>query len=140
MRATNKSSVPAPRQPDKGTRKEPHQNRSGPAGAIDLNQRQMKWANVGVGKLYRPFALRLFLLDGQGQPVFTTDAQADPREWLPGEHDVAVSLHPVSPLIAGEYTVAAALVDPNGYRRPLRLAMEVPEKEGRYALSTVKVE
>ena len=35
----------------------------------DLLNLRMKWANVGVGKLHRPYALRLFLLDAAGQPV-----------------------------------------------------------------------
>ena len=114
-----------------------HERTLAPGAGLNL---KMKWANVGVGKLYRPFVLRLFLLNAQGQPAFTTDANADPRDWLPGEHDVAVSLHPAPPLKAGQYTVAAALVDPAGYRRPLRLGIDVAEKEGRYALSTVNAE
>ncbi|MEK7676489.1 MAG: DUF4832 domain-containing protein [Verrucomicrobiota bacterium] len=105
--------------------------------ALDL---KMKWANVGVGKLYHSFVLRFFLLDGEGQPAFAADAKADLRDWLPGEHGLTESLPVPATLKAGEYTLALALVDPSDRRRPLRLAMDAPEKEGRYAVSRVKIE
>ncbi len=37
---------------------------------------QMKWANVGVGKLYRPFVLRFILADGADKAVFCADLKA----------------------------------------------------------------
>jgi len=101
---------------------------------------QMKWANVGVGKLHRPYALRCFLLDATGQPAFTADAKAEPRDWLPGDHNLAESLSLPSTLNAGEYTLAVALVDPTGPGRPFRLAMDAPEKEDRYEVSKLRVE
>jgi len=101
---------------------------------------QMKWANAGVGKLYRPYVVRLFLLDGAGQPVCTTDVKADPCDWLPGEHNFTEPIPVPATLKAGEYTLAVALVDPTGRRRPLRLAMDAPQKEGRYAVSKVWIE
>jgi len=100
----------------------------------------MKWANVGVGKLYRPYVLRLFLLDAEGRPALTADARADPRDWLPGEHHVAESFQVPPALRAGQYALALALVDPSGQRRPFRLAIDAPEKEGRYTVSQVAVE
>ncbi len=101
---------------------------------------QMKWANVGVGKLHHSYALRLYLLDGTGQPVLTAEAKADPRDWLPGEHSVTESLPIPAALEAGDYPVALALVDPSAQRRPWRLAIAAPEHEGRYQISKVKVE
>jgi hypothetical protein len=101
---------------------------------------RMNWANVGVGRLNRPHALRLFLLDATGRPVLATDAKADPRDWLPGEHSVVELLHVPQELAAGRYAVAVMLADPRGQRRPFRLAIEAPEKEGRYELSVLNVE
>lgn len=101
---------------------------------------KMKWANVGVGRLYRPFVLRLFLLDAGSQPLFTADAKADPRQWLPGEHDLPIQVTVPISLKTGEYVLAVALSDPAGHRPPLHLAMEAPEKEGRYTVSRVRVE
>ena len=100
---------------------------------------KMKWANVGVGKLHRPFRLRLFLIDGDGQPAAAADAKADPRDWLPGEHHLSAQLPAPAALRDGEYTLAVALVDATGHRPPLRLAMDAPEKQGRYAVSRVQV-
>ena len=101
---------------------------------------QMKWANVGVGKLQRNYVLRLFLLDAAGQPAATADAKSTPRDWLPGEHVVSESFPLPSTLKAGDYTLALALVDPEGQQRAFRLATDLPEKEGRYEVSRVRVE
>ena len=49
----------------------------------------MKWANVGVGKLYRPYVLRFALVDAGGKVAFTADGKADLRQWLPGEFEVS---------------------------------------------------
>jgi hypothetical protein len=101
---------------------------------------QMKWANVGVGRLNRPYVLRLFLLDAADQPASSTQAQTDPRGWLPGEHEVIELLPVPIPLAPGTYTVAVSLVDPAGQQRPFRLAFEAPEQEGRYKLCRVTVQ
>jgi Domain of unknown function (DUF4832)/Beta-galactosidase len=100
----------------------------------------MKWANVGVGKLYRPFKLRLMLLDAAGRIACEADAKADPRDWLPGDRVVAGTLPIPATLQAGAYTLAVAVVDPSGQRPPLRLAMDAPEQSGRYSVSRVRVE
>jgi hypothetical protein len=101
---------------------------------------RMTWANVGVGRLPHPHTFRLFLLDSAGRPVLTLDANADPRDWLPGEHHLTESLLVPHTLAIGDYTVALMLADPRGQRRPFRLAVDAPEKEGRYELSQVKVQ
>jgi hypothetical protein len=101
---------------------------------------QMQWANVGVGKLYRPCAIRLFLLDAAGQPVLSADAEADPRDWLPGEHRQVESLVIPAEVAVGGYTLALMFADPAEERRPFRLAIDAPEKAGRYELSKVNVE
>jgi hypothetical protein len=100
----------------------------------------MIWANVGVGKLYRPFVLHLALLDKVGQIVLTAEGKADPRDWLPGEHDIVerVSIPPALP--PGEYTIAIALEDPGHPGRRLQLAMNAPETEGRYTVSRITIE
>ena len=101
---------------------------------------KMKWANVGVGKLYRPFQLQLSLVNGAGQTVATAIAAADPRDWLPGERDVPAPLLIPASLPPGEYTLAVALTDPANQHSPLQLAMDAPVKQGWYQVSRVKVE
>jgi hypothetical protein len=101
---------------------------------------QMKWANVGVGKLQHPYRLRLYLLNAAAQPVLSADVEGDPRDWIPGERNLTGSI-PIPPtLAAGDYAVGLSLVDPSARRRPWRMAMDAPEKEGRYEISKVQVE
>jgi hypothetical protein len=101
---------------------------------------QMKWANVGVGKLHLNYALRLLLVDATGSVSVAMNAQADPRQWLPGEHTVAETLSLPQGLRTGAYTVALEIMDPNGQRPPFRLAIDAPENNGRYSVSTLNIE
>jgi hypothetical protein len=100
---------------------------------------QMKWANVGVGKLHHRYVLRFSLLDAEGQPVFTADAKSNPRDWFPGERDVSESLLLPATLKPGDYALAIEMADATGQRRSFRLAMDAPEKAGRYTLSRVRI-
>ena len=113
-----------------------HAKTAPPGAALTL---QMQWANVGVGRLQHPYALRLFLLDAAGQPAGTADAKADLRDWLPGDHALTAALPLPATLQAGNYTLALAVVDPASRHRPFRLAFDAPEKEGRYEVSQVRV-
>ena len=101
---------------------------------------QMKWSNVGVGKLHRPYVLRLYLVDGTTKSVFSADAKVDPRSWLPGDHSATESIPIPASLDPGEYVIALALIDPAAQRQPWRLAIAAPENDGRYQISKVKVE
>lgn len=101
---------------------------------------KMKWANVGVGKLYDDYELQLSLRNSVGQTVVTSASDADPREWLPGEHDVAVQMPISSSLPVGKYTLNIALVDKNASRKPLNLAIAVPAKDGWYQVGLLSVE
>ncbi len=109
--------------------------KAGAALALD-----MQWANVGVGKLYRPCVLRFSLLDTAGRVACTADAKADPRTWLPGEFELKEAFGLPPDLKPGEYKLALALVDPAGQRPRFRLAIKAPESDGRYVVSSVKVE
>jgi hypothetical protein len=100
---------------------------------------ETRWANVGVGKLYRQYTLRYSLVDSAGHACFVADAKADARQWLPGEHLVAEPLALPATLEPGDYDLAVALVDPAGARRPFLLAIDAPEKDGRYTVSQIKI-
>ncbi len=101
---------------------------------------EMQWANVGVGRLNRAYRLRLSLVDSAGQPAIAEDAPDDPRQWLPGGHVVRGTLRLPAGLARGRYLLTVGLVPPPGENRPFRLAMEAPEKDGRYAVGEVIVE
>jgi hypothetical protein len=113
-----------------------HETSVRPGGLLTL---KMKMVNEGIAKIYYPYVLRLFLLNSMGQPVLTTNAKADPCAWLPGEYNFDESITVPGTLAAGEYTIALALEDPAGKRRSFRLAINAPEKEGRYLLSKCRV-
>ncbi len=113
-----------------------HLSEAKPGAALPLN---MKWANTGVGKLHRPYALRAFLLGADGQPAVTAELKADPRDWLPGEHELTATLPLPATLQPGEYQLALALEEPAGGRPPFRLAIDAPEQNARYQVSRVKV-
>jgi hypothetical protein len=114
-----------------------HEKKVSRGSALHL---EMKWANVGAGKLYHSYVLRCSFLDTDGRVCFTTDAKADPRLWLPGEYAVAELLQLPATLNAGQYTLAVALVDPTGERRPFHLAIDVPQNGDRYPISRLKID
>jgi hypothetical protein len=114
-----------------------HQESIKAGQALDL---RMKWSNVGVGRLHRPFRLRFFLLDAKGQAAFTADSKSDPRDWLPGNHDLTDSVELPATLKAGDYTLALALEEPGALQATFRLAIDIPQKDGRYEVGRVRIE
>ncbi len=101
---------------------------------------EMEWANVGVGKLHRAYALEVGLFDGEGRSALAARCQVDPRDWLPGEHRFTERIPVPAALPAGDYALAVALVSSTGQARPFRLALDAPEKDGRYEISRVRIE
>ncbi len=100
---------------------------------------ETKWANVGVGKLYHQYSLRCPLVNSDGRACFVSEAKADVRQWLPGEHAVTEPLELPATLEPGEYDLVLGLVDPTGTRRPFLLAIDAPEKDGRYTVGRVRI-
>jgi hypothetical protein len=100
---------------------------------------EMKWANVGVGRLYRPYTLRFSLVNSSGNVCFTADSKADLRHWFPGEHPVSESLQLPATLQPGEYTLALGITDPAGQHRPFLLAIDAPETDGRYSVGRLSI-
>jgi len=101
---------------------------------------KMTWANVGVGRLWHPFVLKISLRNNAGAAFTPTTTADDPREWLPGEHNVTATV-PIPPNLApGEYNVAVALMDPTGRHQPLNLAMDAPALDGWYRVNKTQVE
>jgi hypothetical protein len=113
-----------------------HERELKPGATLHLN---LNWSNVGVGKLYRPYVLRFFLLDPNAQVCFTADSKTDLRQWFPGEHGVTESLQMPNAIKTGEYIIAVALADPAGQRRPFHLAIDRPENDGRYPIGRLKI-
>jgi hypothetical protein len=100
---------------------------------------KMKWSNVGVGKLYYPYVLSLSLLGSDGRVGFAGDAKANVLDWVPGDYTVTESLRLPAGLNPGEYTLALSLADPAGHRPAFRLAIDLPETAGRYAVARIRI-
>lgn len=101
---------------------------------------KMKWANVGVGKLYRKHPLVLYLLDADGKVVASQEqAKADPTAWLPGDHAVEAALEVPATLRPGEYALGVALVDPLTRKPAIRLAIAVQHVNRIHHISRVTV-
>jgi len=100
----------------------------------------MTWANTGAGKVYKPYVLRLFLLDTNGRVVLTSDAGADPCSWLPGDpFHVRESIQIPRSLKKGTYKLALAIENKDKGERSFRLAIDLPETNGRYVVSEVMI-
>jgi hypothetical protein len=100
----------------------------------------MKWSNVGVGKLYRRYPLVLYLLDSSGSIVCRqTQADIDPTSWLPGDQAVTATLRLPGRFQAGRYTLGVALVDQATEKPAIRLAIEAPQTDRLYHVSSIVV-
>jgi hypothetical protein len=99
----------------------------------------MKWNNKGAGKVYKPYLLRFFLLDSGNRIVFTYDSSADPLSWFPGEFNIKESIKVPETMSAGSYKLAIALVNKIADQPSFHLAIDVPETNGLYILSNIKI-
>ena len=99
----------------------------------------MRWSNVGVGRTFRELPLEMYLLDETGKVVARQRSAADPRRWLPGAVELVESLTVPADLKPGAYTLAVAMVDAEG-KPAVKFAIDAPETERIYRVSSVKVE
>jgi hypothetical protein len=113
-----------------------HEKELTPGSAFHL---LMKWANVGVGKLYRPCTVRFTLIDSSGQICWEANGKADPRQWLPGEYPVSESLQLPATIESGDYTLSVGVISSTGQGRPFLLAIDAPESDGRYSVSRLTI-
>ena len=113
-----------------------HPPAAAPGQTITLG---MKWANVGVGRIYQNTVLRLSLMDRDAKTIATATARSDPRAWLPGEFEIREPFLVPAQLATGDYALALELADPEGRRRNFRLAIESVDAEGRYTVGQLKV-
>jgi hypothetical protein len=108
-----------------------------PGGELDV---EMKWSNVGVGKLHRRHALVLYLLDANFKIVATQEQpHVDPADWLPGDHTVPGRIDVPPTLRPGPYTLALALTDPHTGTPAIRLPIDAPHAGRIHRLSLVSV-
>src|ERR1019366_942109 len=94
----------------------------------------MEWENVGVGKLYTAYKLKVELRNASHEVVAETAVATDPRDWLPGKFPVAASLQLPANLAPGDYSISLGIFDAAGQRAALHLAMDAPEDNSWYTV------
>lgn len=101
---------------------------------------QTKWTNAGVARLYRQYPLTLYLLDSRGAIVHQQRQEhSDSRQWLPGEHQAALSLAIPRDLAPGSYTLGLAFVDLATGKPAIALACTAPHQDRLYRLGTLAI-
>ncbi|RCW45605.1 DUF4832 domain-containing protein [Paenibacillus prosopidis] len=95
--------------------------------------------NRGVAPFYFRWPVELSLSDQNGKIVAVAKPDIDIRKWLPGTHKVAAHLNVPELLPNGEYTVNAAILDPETGKPGLEFANNGKRADGRYALGSVIV-
>jgi len=113
-----------------------HEESVGKGSALTIN---MNWSNKGAGKVYKPYLLRFFFLDSGNKIVFTYDSGADPLSWLPGDFNIKETIKIPSTVSQGSYRLAIALVNKKDYQPSFHLAIDVPETNGLYFISNVRI-
>jgi len=104
--------------------------------ALDLD---LKWTNFGVGKVYKEYLIRFYLLDSENKVVFASDGKSDPRSWFPGEISIQESILIPERIKKGAYKIALALENKVNDQPAFRLSIDVPETNGMYILSKIEV-
>jgi hypothetical protein len=109
-------------------------------GAVQPNGKltvESWWENKGVAPCYRNFPLVIRLKSEKEAVMFTADA--DIRDWLPG--DIVYNDHFFIPqdMNPGSYDLQLAMVDPLTRKPRIKLAIEGGDEEGWYTLGKILI-
>jgi hypothetical protein len=99
------------------------------------------WNNKGIAPFYYDWPLEFVLADSLGNLVANTrtKANADIRNWLPGRHNEISAMNIPLYLPKGEYTLLAAIVDPDTREPGIHLAIEGKRLDGWYNLNKISI-
>jgi len=106
-------------------------------GAFELRQ---LWSNLGVGRSYVNYPLKVYLTDSSGNTVWSgTDEQFEMTGFVAGEvYETFSRFELPTSLAAGDYDIRVALVDEQG-DPAIRLAIAGEDAQKRYTLGTLTV-
>ncbi|RLD98595.1 MAG: hypothetical protein DRI92_03650 [Aquificota bacterium] len=113
-----------------------------PETALGGNTLQIKFTveNTGVAPFYYPWPLEIVWFDGEAEREDVQTTDIDIRTWLPGTHEVSLSVSAPSPSKETQYNVAIEIPDPGGGGPPVRFANVGEEQEGAFILGSVKIQ
>ncbi|MBV9470913.1 MAG: DUF4832 domain-containing protein [Abitibacteriaceae bacterium] len=94
--------------------------------------------NVSVAPPYFDYHIAIRLKRDNGQPLVLT-SQASIRGWLPGTRTLEAAFPLPAKVPAGRYELAVGVVEPQGDKPAVRLAIEGRDAQGWYPLSRVEV-
>ncbi len=95
--------------------------------------------NRGIAPFYFEWPFQLSLINEEGVTVSRYTTKIDIRKWLPGTAEEQAD-YPIPKGIApGDYTLAAAIVDPDTGRPGVQFAMDNRRADGRYPLGTLTI-
>ena len=106
----------------------------GSAFQISLN-----WKNIGIAPTYEDWNVVFELRNSNGAAVWTGTSSFNPRLFLPGATTVADNFALPSSVTAGSYKMYLIIKDPNGYRKPLPLAITGRNTDGSYLLGSITI-
>jgi hypothetical protein len=95
------------------------------------------WENKGVAPCYKDFAFAIRLKNGQGERIFTTNANI--REWLPGDIVYDNAFFIPRDMKPGIYEVQVGIIDPFKQKPVVKLAIEGRNAEGWYPMGTINL-
>lgn len=94
----------------------------------------LNWQNSGITPTYENWNV-IFELKSGSTSVWKGQSSFLPKLFLPGAKIVGEFI--AAPIPAGTYTLSVKIVDPNGYRKPLPLAITGQQADGSYILATL---
>jgi hypothetical protein len=105
-----------------------------PGGELKLTS---WWENKGVAPCYQPFQLAIRLRGSETQHVLLTDA--DLRAWLPGDNLFDADVPVPEEMAEGQYELEIGVLDQQGQRPVIRLAIAGRRPDGWYRMGTIDV-
>ncbi|MFT3711285.1 MAG: DUF4832 domain-containing protein [Archangium sp.] len=102
---------------------------------------RLDWRNVGVAPTYEDWNVTYELRNSAGTTVWSGSSSMVLRLFLPAANSNSVTdtFTLPSTIAAGTYSVRLVVKDPNGFRRPLPLAVLGRDTDGSYLLNTLVV-
>ncbi|HEU4608908.1 MAG TPA: DUF4832 domain-containing protein, partial [Chitinophagaceae bacterium] len=101
----------------------------------------LNWKNVGVAPTYEHWNVTYELRNSSNVAVWTGNSSFQPYLFLPSASAQVVTDNFTLPanISPGTYSMVLVVRDPNGYRKPLPLAIKGRAADGSYLLRTVVV-
>jgi hypothetical protein len=97
----------------------------------------LQGVNEGVAPFYYPWPIKLAWLDDQRTVLSSVQLKDDVRKWLPGKFEIQATLP--APTKSGTYQLGFGIEDLWKKKPAIRLANDLPVKEGWTVLGKVEV-